>query len=106
MPNPDPEATFLAKAPGLEPDAHGQAALLLAESILHALVDSATLSNPEAIEIVKMAAEVKLEVATVAGESVGRMNESLELLSRITASFTTDEPATPRGPTLHALGPL
>jgi len=103
MPNPDLVAAVVPKTPVEEPDAHGQAALLLAESILHALVESATLSNPEAIEIVKMAAEVKLDVATEAGESVGRMNESLELLSRITASFTADEP-TPRGPTLHALG--
>jgi hypothetical protein len=106
MPNPELDATFSLKNPGSEPDAHGQAALLLAESILHALVESATLSNPEAIEIVKMAAEVKVEVATEAGESVGRMNESLELLSRITASFKTDEPTSPRGPSLRALGPL
>ena len=86
-----------------EPDAHGQAALLLAESILHALVDSATLTNPEAIEIVDAAAQIKVEVATAAGESKGRMNESLELLARMSASFTTDEAAAPRIPLLRAL---
>lgn len=74
-----------------EPDAHGQAALLLAESILHALVEKSTLSVPEAIAVVQIAAEVKVEVATLARESEGRMQASLDLLSRIAQSFETDE---------------
>lgn len=86
-----------------EPDAHGQAALLLAESILHALVDSDTLTNREAITVVRTAAEVKLEVATAEGESTGRMNESLDLLARMANSFEADEPRPPRKRVLHAV---
>lgn len=77
-------------APGVEPDAHGQAALLLAESILHALVDTAVLTNAEAISVVTAATDVKREVAIASGESTGRMEESLGLLKRMTASFESD----------------
>ena len=73
-----------------EPDAHGQAALLLAESILHALVSSSTLTNEDAITVVRIAAEVKEEVAMTAGESAPRMRQSLELLSDIEATFRAD----------------
>jgi hypothetical protein len=73
-----------------EPDAQGQAALLLAESTLHMLVESGVLTNQSAITVVQTAAEVKVEMATITGESRGRMQESLDLLSRIRASFETD----------------
>jgi len=73
-----------------EPDAHGQAALLLAESTLHTLIEAGVLTNREAIMAVQSAAEVKIEVAAVTGESRGRMQESLDLLSRIEASIKTD----------------
>ncbi len=75
----------------VEPDAHGQAALLLAESILHILVDSSVLTNAEAMTVVSAASEIKREVATAAGESIGRMQQSLDLLSHISASFRADE---------------
>ena len=75
----------------LEPDAHGQAALLLAESTLHALVENSTLTNAAAIDVVRVAAEVKVEVAEGTGESDGRMQASLILLSLIEASFESDE---------------
>lgn len=74
-----------------EPDAHGQAAILLAESILHALVEQAIFSTADAIDVVRTAAEVKREVATAAGESDGRMQHSLKLLSRMADSFATDQ---------------
>ena len=77
--------------PVLEPDAHGQAALLLAESTLHALVENATLTALEAADVVRSAAEVKVEVATFTGESRGRMQASLDLLNLITVSFLADE---------------
>lgn len=79
----------------VEPDAHGQAALLLAESILHALVDTSVMTNAEAITVVTAAADVKREVATAAGESTGRMQQSLDLLSRMTASFEADGAGSP-----------
>ena len=77
-----------------EPDAHGQAALLLTESLIHALVDKGQLSVADALEVIETAADVKVEVATAAGESKTRMNESLVLLGKMRASFETDR-ATP-----------
>lgn len=73
-----------------EPDAHGQAALLLAESILHVLVEKKTLSNDDALGVIQSTCEVKIEVAIAAGESRGRMEESLELLRVIHQSFDSD----------------
>jgi hypothetical protein len=73
-----------------EPEAHGQAALLLAESLIHMLVDIRILSIGQAVEIVQIAAEVKVEVAAAAGESTDRMNESLALLRKISSSFESD----------------
>jgi hypothetical protein len=75
----------------VEPDAHGQAALLLAESLIHTLVENSTLTNVEAVELIRIAAEVKVEVATAAHESDGRMQESLALLSKMASSFETDQ---------------
>ncbi len=74
----------------LEPDAHGQAALLLAESTLHTLVELGVLTGPQAVSIVRTAADVKVEVAQIAGESQGRMQASLDLLQRIEGSLEAD----------------
>jgi hypothetical protein len=73
-----------------EPDAHGQAALLLAESLIHMLVAQNLLSLDQAVEIIQIAAEVKTEVAEAAGESKARMNESLALLATMSGSFESD----------------
>lgn len=86
-----PSVGFHPVVPSAEPDAHGQAALLLAESILHALVEAGLITNTGAIETVRLAAEVKYEVATVARESEGRMRQSLELLARLQASLSADQ---------------
>ncbi len=84
----DPRAT-----PSIaEPDAHGQAALLLTESLIHMLVENGRLTNTQAVDIVHTAAVVKVEVAEAAGESRGRMLESLALLARMENSFQADEP--------------
>jgi hypothetical protein len=79
-----------------EPDAHGQAALLLAESTLHALVENATFTATEAADVVRSAAEVKVEIVAFTGESRARMQASLDLLDLITVSFSAD--ADPRDP--------
>lgn len=73
-----------------EPDAHGQAALILAESIIHALVETNTVTAERALEIIHSAEEIKTEIAGLTGESEGRMNESLELLKRIGVSLEKD----------------
>ncbi len=74
----------------LEPDAQGQAALLLTESLIHTLVDKRVLTAADAAATVESAAEVKVEVANEAGESKGRMRESLAFLSRMAGSFGVD----------------
>lgn len=71
-------------------DAYGQAALLLTESLLHALVGNATLTNAQAVEVVNIAAEVRAEEADAAQESSGRTKESLALLAKIAASLEAD----------------
>jgi hypothetical protein len=78
-----------------EPDAHGQAALLLTESLIHMLVETRGLTNAQAVDVVHTAAVVKIEVAQAAGESDTRMRESLALLSRMESSFQADEPDRP-----------
>lgn len=72
----------------VEPDAHGQAALLLAESILHALVEANAFTVAEAIDVIRIASDVKVEVANLTGESEGRMRQSLGLLAGIERSLT------------------
>jgi hypothetical protein len=74
-----------------EPDAHGQAALLLTESLIHTLVENSAITNVQAIDLIRIAAEVKVEVATAAHESKGRMQESLALLSKMASSFESDQ---------------
>jgi hypothetical protein len=78
-----------------EPDAHGQAALLLTESLIHMLVETRRLTNAQAVDVVHTAALVKVEVAEAAGESNARMLESLALLSRMEDSFQANEPLGP-----------
>ena len=73
-----------------EPDAHGQAALILAESTLHALVEMNTMTTAQALDVVRSAEEIKREVAALSGESETRMQESLELLKRIGISLERD----------------
>ena len=74
-----------------EPDAHGQAALMLAESLLHAFLEKGVLTNAEALEILDTACILKVEIATADGESRKRINESLELLRKMSTSLESDE---------------
>ena len=80
-----------AAALAAEPDAHGQAALLLTESLIHMLVQTHALRNVDAITTIDIAADVKVEVAEAAGESRGRMMESLRLLGVMRRSFEAND---------------
>jgi hypothetical protein len=73
-----------------EPDAHGQAALLLSESILHTLLEAGLVTHLQAVAAVRTACDVKHDVAEETGESSGRMWQSLDLLARIERSLATD----------------
>lgn len=89
-------------APLHGPDAHGQAAMLLVESLIHGLIARSVISVEDAIEIVEVAADVKQEVAGELGDSPATLRKSLGLITAISASLTNDlgdtdggRPATP-----------
>lgn len=73
-----------------EPDAHGQAAMLLVESLIHGLVDRQVLSVADAVEIVEAAADVKAEIASDMGDSPETMRRSLTMLAAISESLRLD----------------
>lgn len=73
-----------------EPDAHGQAAMLLAESLIFGLIERSVISVPDAIDIVEAAADVKVDIAADIGESPETMNRSLNLLAAISDSLKLD----------------
>lgn len=77
-------------APQHHPDAHGQAALLIVESLIHALVARSIISTAEAVEVVEIAAEVKIDLAEDAGQSPATLRHSLALLTAISASLKPD----------------
>ncbi|WP_174293450.1 hypothetical protein [Sphingomonas bacterium] len=81
-----------------EPDSHGQAALLLVESIIHTLIDAKVLSRVQVIGAVRTAAEVKVEVADELGESEANMRRSLGLLTAIERTLTVGEPGAANEP--------
>lgn len=64
---------------------HGQAALILAESILHSLLKKGLLSREDFIEIVEGAAEVECELALAEASSPTDLNGSL--LYPLSAAF-------------------
>lgn len=72
-----------------EPDACGQAALLLAESTLHVLMEAGVLTRAQAISAVQTAIDVKNEVGLETGESTGTMRQSLRLLQQIEHSLAS-----------------
>ena len=85
-----------------DPDSHGQAALLLVESLLHGMIARSLIRTEDAIEIVAIAAEVKEEVALSTDESPRVAERSLQLLGAIMASLEHDvaNPASRREPLL------
>lgn len=72
-----------------QPDAFGQAALLLAESTLHALVEARVLTCEQAVEAVRTAVEVKAELTEDVDDAPDLSRRSLALLERIEQSMAT-----------------
>lgn len=75
---------------GSGPDPHGQAALLLVESLLHGLIEKRALTIDEAVVIVDSAAEVKAEIAADLGDTPEALQKSLSLLNSIAESLRHD----------------
>jgi len=68
-------------------DAHGEAAILLIESLIHGLVARAVLSRDEAVELVAVAIDARIEIAADRGEGEDPHDPALALLSAIRASL-------------------
>lgn len=71
--------------------AHGQAALLLVESLIHGLRENDTLSREEAVAIAERAIDVQRDHAEVADGASAPMWRSHALLSQIATSLRADE---------------
>lgn len=85
----DPNRVRAASRP--DPDAHGQASLLIVESLLHGMIEKRLLTVEEAVEIMTSACEVKEEIASQSIESDDAAEHSLNLIARITASLKIDQ---------------
>ncbi len=72
------------------PDPHGQAALLLVESLLHGLLVRGVLTLEDALAITTSASEIKEEVIANHREPADLGRYSLELIDKIAASLGID----------------
>lgn len=72
------------------PDAHGQAALVLVESLIHGLCEKAILSTNDAVEILERAVDVQLDHAETGGSEATTMWQSHALLLSIANSLSID----------------
>lgn len=89
MTSNDNDALKPEGTPGL-PDAQGQAALVLVESLLHGLMEQSVLSLQKAVEIIDSAIEVQTDVADAADGSAEAMWRSHSILSAMAASLKRD----------------
>lgn len=79
-----------ATTPLLGADPAGHAALLLVESLIHALVARKLISVEDAVEIVAVAAEVNSEIGEELGDTPHSLSRSLAILEAINASLSRD----------------
>lgn len=79
-------------------DPHGQAALLLVESLIHGLCENSTLSLDQAVEITERAVDVQSEQAEAADGMGAPLWRSHALLSAILASLRIDGCGPPTQP--------
>ena len=82
-PDPDPAAQPTT-------DAHGEAAMLLVESLIHGLVARSVLGVDEAIALVTVAVDARAEIVADRGEADAAQDRALALLSGIGASIAYD----------------
>jgi hypothetical protein len=69
------------------PDAQGQAALLLIESLIHSLLDNGALTKDQALEAIDSATAVKEESAGTRKEAERTLRKSLGLLTSMRLSI-------------------
>lgn len=88
-----PPVTQDADPPGDTPsdgDAHGRAALLLVESLIHGLTERAVLTVREAVEIMEVAVAAQEEIAEDAPRPSSSMFRATALLRSLAASLQPD----------------
>ncbi|QNE05949.1 hypothetical protein [Croceicoccus marinus] len=73
-----------------EGDANGQAAVLLVESLIHALVARAIITAADAVEVIEVAFDVIEEMSAEEGDRTPAMDRSLAVLSAIHKSLKID----------------
>lgn len=89
--NDDRAIDGLAVDPDTDP--HGQAALLLVESLIHVLRERSILSFADAIDLVETAASVQADVTAEADGAAPVMRQSLMLLESIADSLRREAQA-------------
>ncbi|WP_285021954.1 hypothetical protein [Novosphingobium sp. fls2-241-R2A-195] len=72
---------------------HGQAALLLVESLIHGLIEQSVLTNDLAIDIVETALEVQASIAEASDGDEAQMEKSHVLLAAIADTLKWDRNA-------------
>lgn len=77
-----------------ESDAHGQAAMLLVESLIHGLIEKKVITVADAVEVVNTATEVKIETGRELGDTAATLQKSIWLLEAVSTSLSRDVPNT------------
>jgi hypothetical protein len=99
VPSNDNHAAPPASFPILS-DAHGHAALLLVESLIHDLVERSVLTVEQSIGIIETAIDVQVDVARDADGAGAPMWHAHALLVRIADSLRHDVNRSPSNPDL------
>ena len=73
-------------------NAHGHAAILLVESLIHGLIARDVLTVTDAVEIVDTATEVSVDIAGDRGSAAADVRTSVGLLEAISSSLSRDLP--------------
>lgn len=76
-----------ASEDGARLDPAGEAALLLVESLIHGLIGKLVISVADAVEIINVAAEIRIELGDDRGESRQTTDRSVALLEAMSRSL-------------------
>lgn len=79
------------------PDAHGHAALLLVESLIHGLIERSVITRQDGLDIIETAISVQGDVARAADATADPMWHAQSLLNRIAGSLEIDLREPPEG---------
>jgi hypothetical protein len=72
------------------PDSHGQAALLLVESLIHGLIERSVITHQDGLDIIETAISVQGDVARAADGNPDPMWHAHSLLTRVAGSLEID----------------